>query len=130
MGIIVFDSRIGLFDDPLNSEAIEMVKAVSDSFKLMGKLNGGLESFLLKYTYYKTSTFKTMCDALDVILKTSYKLVDKTMKKLQEKAHDVEDDQGKCMLWSFLVLSFAKAYSSGTRWIGRKMGVGIAHSVK
>ena len=101
MGIIVFDSRIGLFDDPLNSDAIEMVKAVSDSFKLMGKLNGGLESFLLKYTYYKTSTFKTMCDALDVILKTSYKLVDKTMKKLQEKADDVEDDQGKCMLWSF-----------------------------
>ena len=30
----------------------------------------------------------------------------------------------------FLVLSFAKAYSSGMRWIGRKMGVGMAHSVK
>ena len=95
MGIIVFDSRIGLFDDPPNSEAIEMVKAVYDSFKLMGKLNGGLESFLLKYTCFKTSTFKTMCDVLDVVVKTSYKLVDKTMKKLQEKADDVENDQGK-----------------------------------
>ena len=44
-----------------------------------------------------------MCDVLDVVLKTSYKLVAKTMKKLQEKADDVEDDQGKCkcMLWSF-----------------------------
>ena len=103
MGITVFDSRIGLFDDPPNSKAIEMVKAINDSFKLMGKLNGGLESFLLKYTCYKTSTFKTMCDVLDVVLKTSYKLVNKTMKKLQEKADDVEDDQGKCkcMLWSF-----------------------------
>ena len=101
MGITVFDSRIGLFDDPPNNKAIEMVKAINDSFKLMGKLNGGLESFLLKYTCYKTSTFKTMCDVLDVVLKTSYKLVAKTMKKLQEKADDVEDDQGKCMLWSF-----------------------------
>lgn len=45
MGIIVFDSRVGLFDDPPNSEAVEMVKAINDSFKLMGKLNGGLESF-------------------------------------------------------------------------------------
>ena len=101
MGIIVFDSRVGLFDDPPNSEAVEMVKAINDSFKLMGKLNGGLESFLLKYTCYKTSTFKTMCDVLDVVVKTSYKLVDKTMKKLQEKADDVENDQGKCMLWIF-----------------------------
>ena len=29
-----------------------------------------------------------------------------------------------------LVLSFAKAYSSWTPWIGRKIGVGMAHSVK
>lgn len=36
-----------------------------------------------------------MCDALDFILKTSYKLVSKTTKKLQETANDVEDDQGK-----------------------------------
>lgn len=100
MGIVVFDLRVGLFNDPPNRETAEMVKAINESFVLMGKLNGGLERLLLQYTCFKSSTYKKLCDNLDAVLRIGHKFVNTRMKKLKEMAEGGEEfveNQGTCI---------------------------------
>jgi len=92
MGVVLFDLRVGHFDDPPNSEAAELGKVIKESFTLMGKLNGGLEWFLLKYTDFKTPTFNKFCEALDFIFSISNKYVDKTMTELKEMSDGPEEE--------------------------------------
>ena len=92
MGVVLFDLRVGHFDDPPNSEAAELGKVIKESFTLMGKLNGGLEWFLLKYTDFKTPTFNKFCEALDFIFSISSKYVDKAMTELKEMSDGPEEE--------------------------------------
>ena len=86
MGIVVFDLRVGLFNDPPNDETVQMVKAINESFTLMGKLNGGFERLLLRYTSYKSSSYKKLCDNLDTVLRVGHGFVNERMKRLKEMA--------------------------------------------
>ena len=98
MGIVVFDLRVGLFDDPPNSDTAEMVKAINESFTLMGKLNGGAERLFLRYTSFKSSSYVKLCENLDTVLRIGHKFVNARVKKLQEMADGGEEfveNQGK-----------------------------------
>lgn len=49
MGILVFDVRVGMYDDLLNKEIVKMIKLSLDVFLFMGKLNKGWESFIFNF---------------------------------------------------------------------------------
>ena len=84
-GVLAFDARLGLYEDPPTEKAIIFINAVQDFFELSQKL-------LFQFThrvllpYIDTPTFKRFLKVSDVILDIGQSFVDKKMLEMKEMA--------------------------------------------
>ena len=65
-----------------------MVKATSDCFAYIGKLNRGLEGLMFRFV--KTPSYWKFCEAQDTALPISQEIVDKKIKELKKIAEEGE----------------------------------------
>ena len=92
VGTFVFDTRVGLYDDPPNPEATRFIQCVHDFFENGHHLLlAPLEKKLLPYV--DTPSFKRICKALDEMYEIGGMLVNRKIKELQEMANKKDDSQ-------------------------------------
>ncbi len=90
VGTLVFDSRIGLYDDPPSEEAVKFIQAVEDMFKCLGNLLlGFVEKNLL--SYMDTPSFKKISKSLDIQNEIGMMYINKKIKELEEMANSRDD---------------------------------------
>lgn len=49
VGIMVFDIRVGFYDDLLNKEIVRMIEVIKEVFKYLGKLLVGWEGLFFRF---------------------------------------------------------------------------------
>ncbi|KAL9959272.1 hypothetical protein ACROYT_G032582 [Oculina patagonica] len=92
VGTLVFDSRIGLYDDPPSEEAVKFIQAVDDIFQcLHNLLFGFVEKNLLPYI--DTPSFKKLSKSLDIQSEIGMMYINKKIKELEEMAN--RDDKSQ-----------------------------------
>ncbi|XP_078342285.1 1,25-dihydroxyvitamin D(3) 24-hydroxylase, mitochondrial-like [Oculina patagonica] len=92
VGTLVFDSRIGLYDDPPSEEAMKFIQAVDDMFKCLGKLMlGFVEKNLLPYM--DTPSFKKLSKSMDIQNEIGMMYINKKIKELEEMANRNDKSQ-------------------------------------
>ena len=92
VGTLVFDTRIGLYNDPPNEEAVKFIQAVDDMFHCLQILVlGFVEKSLLPYM--DTPSFKKLSKSLDTQTKIGMMFINKKIKELEEMANI--DDQSQ-----------------------------------
>ena len=92
MGTLVFDTRIGLYNDPPNEEAVKFIQAVDDLFNCLQILIlGFVEKSLLPYM--DTPAFKRLSKSLDTQTEIGMMFINKKFKELEEMAH--RDDKSQ-----------------------------------
>ena len=89
---MVFDVRIGLYNDPPKEEPLGFIEAVHDIFHYTQKLELGFDKFLLKFV--DTTSFKKVQEAIDIILDIGQKYVDDKMEQLSEQGDTFHENQG------------------------------------
>ena len=91
MGTLVFDVRVGLYNDPPSEEAMRFIGAIHDVFQsLHAFVFGILEKHL--YHYVNTPNFVKLERAVDTSFEIGQGYIDKKMKDLKEMAHKGSDD--------------------------------------
>ena len=107
VGTLVFDTRIGLYNDPPNEEAVRFIQAVEDMFICLGVLLlGFVEKNLLPYM--DTPSFKKLSKSLDIQTEIGMMFIDKKIKELEEMAN--RDDQSQENQGEFLSVSLTQSY--------------------
>ena len=127
VGTMVFDARVGLYDDPQNKDAVDMIHATLETFACWGKLVTGWESVLFRFA--TTPSYRKFCKAQDTMLAIGQKFVDNKVMELNnmaEQGNSFVDDQGKCSLThQVLTLSLTNGKSSACiRRMGRDTDAG------
>lgn len=85
---MVFDSRIGLYEDPPQRDPMRFIKAVESLLESTQQVELGFENFL--YNHFNTPSWKKLCEAQEVIIEIGQKYVDMKIETLKEKIHDSE----------------------------------------
>ena len=97
VGTLVFDTRIGLYDDPPNEEAVKFIQAVDDMFMCLHIfVLGFVEKNLLPYI--DTPSFKKLSKSLEIQNEIGMKFINKKVKELEDMAHRddrSQENQGK-----------------------------------
>ena len=73
---MAFDVRVGLFDDPPSKETkkmLKMIKAVSDGFALLAKLNSGWEELL--HRFIEPPSYRKFVETQDITFSASQEIV-------------------------------------------------------
>jgi len=94
VGTMVFDARVGLYDDPQNKDAVDMIHATLETFACWGKLVTGWESVLFRFA--TTPSYRKFCKAQDTMLAIGQKFVDNKVMELNnmaEQGNSFVDDQ-------------------------------------
>ena len=88
----MFDTRVGLYEDPPNADATRFIRAVLDMFENGHHLFFGiLEKKLLPYV--ETPSYKKVCSAMDTTNEICLMFVERKKKELQEMADKQDDSQ-------------------------------------
>lgn len=87
IGTYVFDTRIGLYDDPPNEDALTLIENVRAFITETGKL----ESVVPLYKYVDTPSWKRFCDAQDKTIAIGEKYVNRKIKQINEEM--IEDGE-------------------------------------
>ncbi|KAK3747136.1 hypothetical protein QZH41_015124 [Actinostola sp. cb2023] len=82
IGTLVFDARIGLYEDPPRNEPLRFIKAVNDLFECLHNLEVGPEKMF--FTKFNTPSFKKLCQAIDVIRASAQIYMDVKREELKE----------------------------------------------
>ena len=93
---MVFDERVGLYDDPPKEETAKMLKATLDTIVYMGKLSEGLEGLIFRF--FKTPSYWKYCEAEDTAIRIGQEIVNKEvleLKKMAEEGEQFAKDGGK-----------------------------------
>ena len=96
VGTLVFDDRVGLYDDPPSEEATRFIDAVNDVFAYSHiLLFGFVENLLLPYV--DTPSFKKLGKAMDTMAEIGEMFIKKKIKELEEMADrgDSQENQGE-----------------------------------
>ena len=96
VGTMVFDVRIGLYDDPPNKETVKMIEATKETFRLLGVLCRGLENVL--FPFVTTPTYRKYCEVQDISIDIGQRIVDNKvseLKKMAEEGEEFTKDGGK-----------------------------------
>lgn len=105
VGTMVLDTRIGLYNDPPNEEAIKLIQSVDDSFKFMQiLLFGFVEKNLLPYM--DTPSFKKFSKATETAEEVLAMFINKKIEELEEMAK--RDDFQENQVVSLLTYLLAK----------------------
>lgn len=86
---MVFDARIGLYEDPPREEPQRFIQSVHDFFHYTQKIMFGFESFLSKH--FDTPSWKKLCEAQDIAIEIGQKYVDKKIVELKGKLDNPEE---------------------------------------
>jgi hypothetical protein len=87
---MVFDEKVGLYENPPREEPQRLIEAIHDFFHYTQQIEFGFENFLFKY--FDTPSWKKLCDAQDVVIGIGQKYVDKKITELKEKLdHNPEE---------------------------------------
>lgn len=101
VGTLVFDVRVGLYNDPPSEEAMRFIGAIHDVFQsLHAFVFGILEKHL--YHYVNTPNFVKLERAVDTSFEIGQGYIDKKMKDLKEMAHKGSDDSEELKAVSLL----------------------------
>ena len=101
IGTVAFDTRLGLYDDPIPPETLQFINEVQNFFALSHKL---IFSAVHRIAgpYIDTPLFKKFLKCADTILDIGQGFVEKKMmelKKMAEKGTNSSDNsQGLCKL--------------------------------
>ena len=93
---MVLDTRIGLYNDPPNEEAMKLIQSVDDSFKYIQiLLFGFVEKNLL--TYMDTPSFKKFCKTAEITDEMLTMFINKKIQEFEEMAKndDFQENQGE-----------------------------------
>jgi len=106
VGTFVFDTRVGLYEDPPNEEATRFIQAVHEFFESGHNLLFAIvEKKLLPYV--DTPSFKRVCKASDTINELGAKFLNKKIEELEVMA-DRQDDSKETKVVSLLSYLLAK----------------------
>ena len=101
IGTVAFDTRLGLYDDPIPPEALQFINEVQNFFALSHKLIFSA-AHRIAGPYIDTPLFKKFLKCGDTILDIGQGFVEKKMmelKEMAEKGTDSSDNsQGLCKL--------------------------------
>ena len=101
IGTVAFDTRLGLYDDPIPPEALKFINEVQNFFTLSHKLIFSA-AHRIAGPYIDTPLFKKFLKCGDAILDIGQGFVEKKMmelKEMAEKGTDSSDNsQGLCKL--------------------------------
>ena len=90
IGTVAFDTRLGLYEDPLPQEALKFINAVQNFFLLTQKLTFSIPSNMVR-RYIDTPALKKFLKVADDILDIGQGFVDKKMRELKKMAEkDIE----------------------------------------
>ena len=91
----MFNTRVGLYEEPPREELLRFIQAVQDFFFYLHRLETGVERLL--FQYIDTPSWKKFRSAQDTLIEVGQLYVDKTMKKLEESSlkGKVKDDSGE-----------------------------------
>ncbi|XP_031571785.1 uncharacterized protein LOC116305923 [Actinia tenebrosa] len=89
IGTMVFDARIGLYEDPPKEEPQRFIQSVHDLFHYTQQIMFGFENYLFKY--FDTPSWKKLCKAQDIAIEIGQKYVDKKIAELKEKLDNPEE---------------------------------------
>ena len=84
--MVVFDTRLGLFDEIPPEKPLQFIKAVDDFFTHSQPLEFGAQRFFMHYV--ETSDWKKMCDAHDTAMAIGQEYVNKKLDELQNMGDD------------------------------------------
>ena len=93
---MVLDTRIGLYNDPPNEEAMKLIQSVDDFFKSVQiLLFGFVEKNLLPYI--DTPSFKKLSKASETAHEVLKMFIGKKIKEFEEmaKTDDFQENQGE-----------------------------------
>ena len=93
IGTFIFDSRLGLLDDPPRDEPERFVKATQDFLHYTQELRSGPPF----YKIMETPAWKGFCKASDFLIEAGKKYVEEKEKQLSERAAkevDIPDKRG------------------------------------
>ena len=100
MGTLVFDARVGLYDDPPSERAMRFIEAVHEVFKCLHIFFFGIVEKSL-CSYVDTPSVKRLSRALGTIEEITRWFVDMKVKELEEMAKKGTDhsheSEGKIM---------------------------------
>ena len=91
MGTLVFDTRVGLYNDPPSEEALRFIGSIHDTFQSLHAFVFGIVEKNL-FQYMNTPNFVKLERALDTSFEIGRGYIDKKMKDLEEMAHKGSDD--------------------------------------
>ena len=101
IGTVAFDTRLGLYDDPIPPEVLQFINEVQNFFALSHKLIFSA-THRIAGPYIDTPLFKKFLKCADTILDIGQGFVEKKMtelKEMAEKGTDSSDNsQGLCKL--------------------------------
>ena len=93
---LVFNTRLGLYEDRPPQVALKFTEAVNNFFELSHKLLFNPFSRIARQ-YFETPTFKKFLENADTLMETGQGIVDKTTRELKEMTEngiDLGDAQG------------------------------------
>ena len=96
---MAFDVRVGLFDDPPSEETkkmLKMIKAVSDGFALLAKLNSGWEELL--HRFMEPPSYRKFIETQDITFSASQEIIDRKvmeLTKMAEEGKQFPENQGE-----------------------------------
>ena len=93
IGTVAFDARIGLYQDPPSTEALEFIETVQNFFKYTQKLLYNPINVIVQ-PYMDTPTFKKFLKCGDSVLDAGQAFVAKRMTELKEMAEKGVDPSG------------------------------------
>ena len=91
MGTLVFDARVGLYNDPPSEEALRFIGSIHDAFQSLHVFFFGIVEKKL-FQYMNTPNFVKLERALDTSFEIGRGYIDRKMKDLEEMAHKGSDD--------------------------------------
>ena len=94
MGILAFDARLGLYEDPPKEEAMRFIQGVHDFFSLSHELFFSISVRMAKRFNIDTPKLKKFFKVADDLLEIGESFVDKKMRELKEMADKGIDPSG------------------------------------
>ena len=88
---MVFDTRVGLYNDPPSEEALRFIGSIHDTFQSLHAFVFGIVEKNL-FQYMNTPNFVKLERALDTSFEIGRGYIDRKMKDLEEMAHKGSDD--------------------------------------
>lgn len=86
MGILAFDARLGLYEDPPKDEAMRFIQGIHDFLSLSHQLFFSVSMRMAKRLNIDTPKLKKFFKTADVLIEIGESFVDKKMRELKEMA--------------------------------------------